>query len=391
MESAAFQWITKGNQAVAEMVSAIGRARDSVRLEMYIFSPSPAATAIRQALIDACRRGVRVFVMIDAWGSSSLPSGFWDGMRLAGGQFRWFNPIALHQLAFRDHRKMLVCDELEAFVGGFNVGAEYSGDGVRQGWRDVGLALRGPAAKALAVAFDEMFARADFSLPPFARLLKSERRKEILFPGGSLLLSSPSLNNPLKKALRNDFLSASRIQIMSAYFLPSWALRRALSRAARRGAQVQVILPAKSDVPLSSLAARSLYSRLLQAGIEIFEYQPQILHAKLVVVDDIVYVGSSNLDSRSLSINYELMVRLQSVELASQARAIFQGDIPLCRQIKRESWSSARNLWQRFKGRLAFFILARLDPSIARRQWRGILARLKPLRRLKRFKKRQQG
>ena len=110
---------------------------------------------------------------------------------------------------------------------------------------------------------------------------------------------------------------------MVAYFLPPRRLRRALTRAVRNGGRVESILAGQSDAPLSMLAAQSLYRRFLRGGVEIFEYQPQILHAKLIVVDDVVYVGSSNLDTRSLQINYELMLRLEDRELAAQARDIF--------------------------------------------------------------------
>lgn len=359
------------------MLAAIQRACHSIRLEMYIFLPCPTAEAVRDALIQACKRGVQASVMIDAWGSGALPSGYWDAFHLAGGRFRRFNPISLNQLVFRDHRKLLVCDEREAFIGGFNVGREYSGDGVSEGWRDLGMAVQGPLAGILARAFDEMFERADSSLPPFARLRKSARQKSIPFPGGTLLLGSPSRDNPFKKALRRDFEAASDIRIMSAYFLPPWLMRRALQRAARRGAKVQIILPAKSDVPLFSLAAQSLYPALLRSGIEVFEYQPQMLHAKLVVADDFVYVGSANLDSRSLNINYELTVRLPNPELAAQARKHFDGDIRLCRRISKADWTGKGSFWRRLKGRLAMFVLAELDPSIARQQWRGVLSRLR--------------
>lgn len=372
-----FRWITTGDQAAAEMQSAVREAKRSVSLEMYIFDPGPSADSLRQALIDACQRGLKIRVLLDAWGSNKLPSDYWDVLRLNGGQFRWFNPISLQQIAFRDHRKLLVCDQTTGIIGGFNVGPEFTGDGVTRGWRDLGLVLQGPLANELETAFDQMFTCSDFELPPFARLRRSSRQRVLQTAAGRLLLSSPGRNNPVKRALRNDLLQANRIQIMSAYFLPTWRLRHALTKAARRGAKVQLILPGKSDVPLSALAARSFYTRLLRSGIEIYEYQPQILHAKLILIDNIIYAGSANLDARSLSINYELTLRLTSPELATQGREIFARDLQHCHRIDAQEWRKSRNLWQRFKARLAYLVLARLDPSIARYQWRRIAARLK--------------
>jgi len=143
-------------------------------------------------------------------------------------------------------------------------------------------------------------------------------------------------------------------------------------RIAQRGGHVQLILPGKSDVPLSQLAAQSLYRQFLKHGVEIYEFQPQILHAKLIIVDDVVYVGSSNLDQRSLRINYELMIRIESREIANEAREIFAGDLNQCRRIELADWSQSHPLWLRLKRRLAYYLLVRIDPNLARRQWRSL-------------------
>ena len=159
---------------------------------------------------------------------------------------------------------------------------------------------------------------------------------------------------------------------MVAYFLPTWRIRRDLTRIARRGGTVQLILPGKSDVLVSQLAGQSLYRRFLKAGVQIHEYQPQILHAKLIIADDVVYVGSANLDPRSLDINYELMIRFDHPDMAAQARAIFAGSLAHCRQITREEWRQSRTFWRRLKQRWAYWLLVRIDPYLARRQWRAL-------------------
>jgi cardiolipin synthase A/B len=117
---------------------------------------------------------------------------------------------------------------------------------------------------------------------------------------------------------------AKNVQMIIAYFLPTWRLRRELLRVARRGGKVQLILAGKSDVLLSMLAAQGLYRRFLRGNIEIYEYQPQILHAKMIIVDDIVYLGSANLDTRSLRINYELMIRFENKTIAGRRAKSFQ-------------------------------------------------------------------
>jgi len=121
-------------------------------------------------------------------------------------------------------------------------------------------------------------------------------------------------------------------------------------------------------VALSQLAGQSLYRRFLKAGVTIYEYQPQILHAKLIILDDVVYVGSANLDQRSLNINHELMIRFENKEVAGRAREVFQDTLKHSQQITRESWRRSRTIWRRMKQHWAYFMLVRMDPVIAR--WR---------------------
>jgi cardiolipin synthase A/B len=367
---AEYKWLHTGEEALEEMLAAIASASQSVRLEMYIFHAGPTADQFRDALVDACKRGLRVRVLVDAVGSAYLPDSFWETFRGSGGEFRWFNPLGLHHVFIRDHRKMLVCDDALAFIGGFNIATEYRGDGVTAGWRDLGLSVRGPLAQELAAAFDDMFVCADFKHRPFTRLRKSSLLKTVLAPEAQLLLGGPGRNNPLKRALLDDLKKAREVLIISPYFVPPWKIRRLLRRLARNGAKVQLILPAKCDLPVMRMAAQSFYRRFLAAGVEIHEYQPQILHAKLFVIDRIAYAGSANLDGRSLNINYELMVRLSNAGLVGEGREIFAGMLAHCRQIKLADWRRSRTFLDRLKARLARLLLARIDPLIARQQLR---------------------
>ena len=125
---------------------------------------------LREALLQAARRGVTVKILTDAWGSLELPGHFWDELTAAGAVCRRFNPLTLQRLTYRNHRKLLVIDNRLAIVGGFNITAEANGDGIHHGWRDLGLAIRGPLAVALAESFAEMFELADFPHPRLPRL-----------------------------------------------------------------------------------------------------------------------------------------------------------------------------------------------------------------------------
>ena len=305
------QWLRAGDEIFPAMLAAIDAAGQSVCLEVYTFEDGPLGRRFLEALVRARARDVRVRVLVDAIGSIMLSNHFWDPLRQAGGEIRVFNVIGLRRVTIRNHRKLLVCDERVAVVGGFNISPAYEGDGVKSGWCDVGLRIEDPPlAKQLASSFDEMFERADFRHKRFMRWRKFGAKKAVTLPVEQILFSGPGRGrSPFKQSLRQDLMQARDVRIVVAYFLPTWRLRRALVRVARQGGRVQLILAGKSDVPLAQLAAQSLYRRLLRSGVEIYEYQPQILHAKLIIVDGIVYTGSSNLDVRSLRINYELMIR----------------------------------------------------------------------------------
>ncbi len=371
-DAASCRWLCAGHEMFPAMLAQIESARSSVRLEIYIFSPERLGVEFREALTRAARRGVRVRVLVDALGSARLPSGFWDPLIEAGGEARQFNPLTLKRLGIRNHRKLLVCDELVAFVGGFNIAPEYEGDGVVSGWCDLGVRLTGIMAPELARAFDAMYSRAEFKHKRFLPL-RLGMRKKFHAERQQLLLSGPGRGwNPIKRALVVDLAKARDVRIIAAYFLPTWRLRRDIARVARRGGSVEIILPGKSDVLISQLAAQSLYRRFLKAGVRIYEYQPQILHAKLIIIDDVVYVGSANLDQRSLNINYELMVRFQQADCAREARAHFAERRQQSLEITREDWQKSRTLWRRLKQRWSYFLLARIDPLIARWQMRAL-------------------
>jgi cardiolipin synthase len=142
-------------------------------------------------------------------------------------------------------------------------------------------------------------------------------------------------------------------------------MKRLLLRAAKEARQFRLLLPARSDVPIMQVASRALYRSFQRHGAQIFEYRPQVLHAKVMVVDDIVYVGSSNLDPRSMSINFEVMLRIRSPLLARQALATFQRDITYSAPVPRQSWRHPAGWWRQLKQRIARIIFTRLDVGMA--------------------------
>ena len=379
------QWLPDGDSAYAAMSALIDGARESVCLESYLVrcaapttgtgasaSADPAAHLLA-ALLRACARGVRVRVLFDAFGSEGLPADFFAPLRSAGGEARVFSAARRLRLSCRDHRKLLVCDERVAIVGGINIAPEYAGDGITRGWRDLALQIEGPVVAALAASFAAMYALAPVStaaISAFRRLVRATSAG-----GGAvrLLTSGPGWpHGRLSHALRADLQRARDVHCMAAYFLPPAGIRRALRRVRQRGGAVTLLLGALSDVPVARYAAEHLYARILAGGARLFEYQPQVLHAKLLVMDDTVYVGSCNLDRRSLNINYELLLRLNWPALAEQARELFAGSLAHSRAVPATQWCARRHWWERWRSRFAYWLLTRVDPLLARRPLRPL-------------------
>ena len=375
------RWLPDGDAAYAAMGALIDGAHQSVCLESYLVrtaaapagaAPDPAGRLLA-ALLRARTRGVAVQVLYDAFGSEGLPAEFFAPLLAAGGEVRVFSAARRLRLSCRDHRKLLVCDGRLAIVGGINIGPEYAGDGVTHGWCDLALQIEGPVVAALAASFAAMYALAPVNaaaIGEFRRLVRGA-----FSPPGAvrLLTSGPGWpHGRLHHALRADLRHARDVQCMAAYFLPPAGIRRALRRVRLRGGTVTLLLGALSDVPVARYAAEHLYARILAAGARLFEYQPQVLHAKLLVMDNIVYVGSCNLDRRSLNINYELLLRLDWPTLATQARALIAASLAHSRLVPAAQWQARRHWWERWRSRIAYWLLTRVDPLLARRPLRPL-------------------
>jgi cardiolipin synthase A/B len=372
-EAKSFQWLTTGLEAFQATGQAIDQATRLVQFEMYIYQPGSPGDDLRDALVRAAQRGVEVRVLIDAFGSLTLPEAYWDPLRAAGGTMRWFNPLSLHRFNIRNHRKLVVCDRDIAFIGGFNVAPMWNGDGLTSGWRDLGLRLAGPLAEALAASFDQLFDLAHYRHRRFRRQRNPVVRQTIEKPAGQLLLSGPGRGrNPIQRAWFSDLTNARKVQGIVAYFLPPPRLRRAFNRVARRGGRVQLILPGLSDMRLMQTATRGLYHRLLRAGVEIYEYEPQILHTKFLRIDDAVYAGSANLDVRSLRINYELQLRLTEPALVHETNQLFLDHLAHSRRIYMDDWRRSRTVWTKLVEWFAYFLFTRIDPLMTRRQLRDM-------------------
>jgi cardiolipin synthase len=361
-----------GSAAYACMWRLVRLARSAVELETYIYETGAVGDRFLAELTGAARRGVRVRVLVDAYGSDTLPQGYFAPLLAAGGELRWFNPKRLLRISFRNHRKLLRADG-EAVVGGLNIADAYDGDGLQAGWRDFAVRVDGPVVDALAESFARMWDLSAFGRREVRGFWRTGRRLITAAQGQpELLLSGPGCPTAeLRRRMLFDIRAARGMLAWAAYFLPSRRIGAAIRDIARRG-EAEIMLGERSDVPASQWASERLFARFLRAGVGIHCYRPQIVHAKALVLDDVVYVGSSNLDVRSLLINYELLLRIPSAALAARLRAEFETDRRHADTLDLVRWRRTRRWWQSLRSYIAYQLLARLDPYLAARSLRSL-------------------
>jgi cardiolipin synthase len=346
----------KDGEALHAAYQAIKAARLRVCLEVYIFADDDTGNAFADLLCEKAREGVAVYVIYDAFGSFGFSTFYAEKpamfrkMRHAGVRLQEFNPTRPWECRFswrplnRDHRKLLIIDNEFAGLGGMNVGREWGGSWIIKSkkhkgelWRDNAIGISGPAVQHLIKSFANTW----------TYCVRGGRVRRASYIAGieeqapfGLLASVPTIDSPLRP-LFCDLLSKAKksIQLTIAYFAPDDDLIEELLNAAARGVKVQLMLPSRSDVKILLIAARSFYERLMDAGIEIYERQAAILHAKSMTIDQCVTVlGSTNLDHRSVEFNFELSAIIRSEEFGKQMHALFENDIRYARRLDCDVW-----------------------------------------------------
>lgn len=326
----------EGDQLYDAMLASIEAARSSVLLESYILAADEAGRPLLDALAERARAGLDVRLHVDAFGSMFLfPRALEQQLVQAGVKVRrfhrwqWRDPWRYNR---RNHRKLLVIDRCIAYLGGFNIHRQCSRRHFgEQRWRDTHVRLYGGLAEQAYRLFDA-FWRGDRSY-----------HGPMQVPARQVIWSNHGAYGRRRMGLVMDGLidgAKDRLWLTNPYFVPSLRIQKRLTAAAMRGVDVRVLVPGKTDVRLARWASHAAYARLLAGGVRIYEFLPRVLHAKTVLADDhSCMVGTSNLDYRSIFLNYEINLVSEERSLGRALREQFLADLAESKEILSDAWS----------------------------------------------------
>jgi cardiolipin synthase len=344
------------------LIERIGAAEQSVHFETFLWKDGVLGRRIADALSAQARAGRQVRVLLDATGSKKIGDAVIQQLRQAGCQLSFFHQRKLRDLGVlndRDHRKLVVIDGREAFVGGHCVVDSWLGDAQdSEHFSDVSVQVHGPIVTCLQAAFSENWAGET------GELFVGNDVFPTLQPAGELLMhvayAKPESSAPAVKILHHTAicLARKRIWIQNPYFIPEPEAIEAFADAVRRGVDVRVMMPSTggSDNPMVQHAGHYTFDKLLRAGVRLFEYPHTLLHQKVIVVDSVwSSVGSCNFDDRSFEINDEITLGMLDAGIAARLEGIFEKYAPHCSEIKLEQWRR-RGLKHRLVDRIFYSI-----------------------------------
>jgi cardiolipin synthase A/B len=341
--------LLNGDQIFPAALDAIRSARQTITYAQYFYEEGSIGLELAEAFAERCRAGVRAHILLDGFGSLQIPAEYRDSMKRAGCEVSTFRPLSplvvFTPLGFgrgnnRSHRRILVVDGRVGFTGGVGVSPRWLGNGRTEGnWRQTDVRLEGPVVASLQSAFVENWLEATGNVLGGERYFPRLSRRGSVF--AQVVRSSPAGGSFSMYTMFLLAMSSARrsIYITNPYFLPDDRMTRALTEASQRGVRVVILLPGAIDNAIVRQASRSRFGSLLEAGIEIYEYQAGLLHAKTMTVDGIwATIGSTNLDTRSFARNDEVNAVVYHNDVVGQLEKVFADDLTYSRKIDLERW-----------------------------------------------------
>ena len=357
--------LQNGVEIFPALFDAMAAARESIHFSTFIYESGHVPTRFADALSAAARRGIEVRVVLDSRGSKKIQPALMTQMREAGCQVRWFQAVKWLTWArynHRTHRKLLIVDGKLAFTGGVGIADEWDGDGDSPAhWRDTHVRIVGPAVAVVQAAFVDTWNEATGELPI------GEKVFPIQAPAGDVgicaIQSNPtSATSDARRSMAALIAGSSRrLWITNAYFIPTRPFVKALSGAKARGVDVKILMPGPyHDQPAVRRASRRTWPALLRGNVELYEFQPTMIHAKTVVVDGAVTsIGSINFDPRSFALNAEFGVVALDQRIAVLMEDAFVRDVGRARRVTREDLRRLP-LWQNLLDMICYWIRAQL-------------------------------
>ena len=357
--------LLNGDQIFPAMLSAIRAAKRTITFETYIYWSGSVGKEFAEALSERARAGVRVHILIDWVGSQKMEEALLDQMRQSGVEIHKYHPLrgyTIDRINNRTHRKLLVVDGVVGFTGGVGIADEWSGNAQDPDhWRDTHYRIEGPAVAHMQAAF----------MDNWMKVSGTVRDGEAYFPvieanGPHTAQMFQSSSQGGAESMHLMYLlsvaaAKESIDLAMAYFVPDEIALEALVAALRRGVRVRIIMPGPiTDANLVRRASRALWGSILEAGAELYEYEPTMYHCKVLVVDGLwVSVGSTNFDARSFRLNDEANLNIYDREFALRQIADFENDLKRSRRITYEEWANRpwtekawERLWALFRSQL---------------------------------------
>lgn len=350
-----------GDEFYPAMLDAIDSGQRSVTMEQFIFLNGQTGRRFAEAFAEKARQGVAVKLLVDAIGSAPLGEEILQILQAGGCQLAWFQPVhwyTLNRINQRTHRKSLIIDGRIAFTGGAGLADSWLGSAVdEREWRDIQVRVEGPAALTQQTGFAQNWLLTTGEIlggPDYFPVPEPAGRVEV-----QTIVSSPYAGAAAAGTMHLIAVQCAKsyLYIANPYFIPDRRLIDMLAAACRRGVTVKLMLAGRhNDTWWARQNSLRLYGRLIEAGVEIYEFLPTMLHQKTMIVDGAwATVGTANFDNRSLALNEETDICFHESELIEELRAIFLADLERCQKVELAHWRR-RGLWQRAKERFASLI-----------------------------------
>lgn len=357
--------LRNGNQIFPAMLDAIKTAKSSIIFATYVYWTGEVAVVFAKNLAQKAREGIIVDVLLDSYGAQLIEQDLLDLMDEAGVNLRWFRPLSsfrIHLLDNRTHRKILVVDGITGFTGGVGIASQWEGDARNKNeWRDTHFRVAGPAIDGLRGAFFANWAETgDLDITLNRKPIMHATNGDALI---QVIRSTTSAGWSDIVTLFYTLASAAKksLKISTAYFVLNETMQKMLIECKRRGVKIDILIPGEhTDQQLSKIAGQDMFAALLKAGIGIHQYQPTMLHTKIIIVDDMLAcIGSPNFNQRSMAKDEEIALCVISESLIQTLNQDFVNDLRNSYPYDIEKWQN-RSFGQRIKEKISSLLKSQL-------------------------------